>query len=362
LKERDIVVWLSREERIGPLKIVSVLKKISDLNELPEMNEDELKQLLGDEVGKRFPKEIKEFKCNEYENELKKKGIFIVTIFDKDYPELLRFIPDNPAVLFCIGDRTILNDDKMISIVGSRTPTVYGRETAYYFGKEFAEAGITVVSGMALGIDFAAHTAAIENGGRTIAVLGSGVDVCYPERNRKLYNSLIEKHLIISENPPGTYPLTYTFPLRNRIISGLSEGVLIVEAREKSGSLITADSALSQNRNVYAVPGRISDSLSKGTNKLIADGAAAIAISPDDILFDYYGVYCEKKHGKIKVQTDLSEDEEKVMNVMGTDPIFVEDIALKLGITVGKLLTLLIKLEKAGAIKQVDRGYYILHP
>ena len=362
MTNREILVWLSREERIGPLKIVSVLKKIPEPEELLEMNGDDLKHLLGDKVGKRFSDEIKEFKCNEYENELKKKGIFIVTIYDEDYPALLRFIPDNPAVLFCIGDRTILNDEKKISIVGSRTPTVYGRETAYYFGKEFAGAGITVVSGMALGIDAAAHTAAVENGGRTIAVLGSGVDVCYPERNRKLYNSLIEKHLIISENPPGTYPLTYTFPLRNRIISGLSEGVLIVEAREKSGSLITADSALSQNRNVYAVPGRISDSLSKGTNKLIAEGAAAMAISPDDILFDYYGIYCEEKHGKKTVPSGLSEDEKMVMKVMGTDPIYVEDIAIKLGITVGRLLTLLIKLEKAGAIKQIDRGYYILHP
>lgn len=202
----------------------------------------------------------------------------------EQYPELLRKISSPPETLYCIGELSCLSE-RCVAVVGSRKATPYGRNVAFRLGKRLAESGVTVVSGMAEGIDAEAHRGALEAGGRTIAVLGCGPDICYPKTNRELKDRIEREGLIISQFRPGTEPRPYHFPLRNRIISGISEAVVVVEAGMSSGSLITAESAAEQGRDVYAVPGNINSLSSAGTNRLIKDGALPL-VTVDDILWD----------------------------------------------------------------------------
>lgn len=209
-----------------------------------------------------------------------KDKIRIIDIGDRVYPQALREIPDPPEKLYCLGDVRLLNRPSL-AIVGSRKCSEYGRQTAMKIGKEAGKNNLVVVSGMASGIDSFGHMGALQVGGKTIAVMGCGVDVCYPKENRKLYEQIAQEGLIVSELPPGTEPMPYTFPQRNRIISGISMATVVVEAGINSGALITAERAASQGREVFAVPGNISSQYSLGTNKLIMDGARPIAVVDD---------------------------------------------------------------------------------
>ena len=209
-----------------------------------------------------------------------KDKIRIIDIGDRVYPQALREIPDPPEKLYCLGDVRLLNRPSL-AIVGSRKCSEYGRQTAMKIGKEAGKNNLVVVSGMASGIDSFGHMGALQVGGKTIAVMGCGVDVCYPKENRKLYDQIAQEGLIVSELPPGTEPMPYTFPQRNRIISGISMATVVVEAGINSGALITAERAASQGREVFAVPGNISSQYSLGTNKLIMDGARPIAVVDD---------------------------------------------------------------------------------
>lgn len=198
----------------------------------------------------------------------------------QEYPHLLRFIRQAPATLYFRGDMGLCSTP-CLGVVGARKATPYGKWVAYHLGKRTAALGITLVSGMAAGIDSAAHRGALDGGGKTIAVLGCGPDVCYPNSNREMVKAILKTGLILSEYPPGTQPLPFQFPLRNRIISGLSQAVVIVEAGISSGSLITAEWAMEQGREVYAVPGNINSVYSIGTNKLIQDGAVPLVVIDD---------------------------------------------------------------------------------
>lgn len=212
----------------------------------------------------------------------------VIRTIDKmspEYPERLRNIPDPPKLLYVIG--SLPEDDRpSCAIVGARMCDHYGSTIARQYGRILASHGIRIISGMAIGIDSTAQAGALEGKGRTYAVLGCGVDICYPPGSRALYESVAASGGIISELPPGTPPKRWNFPLRNRIISGLADLVLVVEAKSKSGSLITADYALEQGRTVYAVPGRVGDALSDGCNNLIAQGAG-IASSPEILLSEF---------------------------------------------------------------------------
>lgn len=209
-----------------------------------------------------------------------KDKIRIIDIGDRAYPQALREIPDPPEKLYCLGDVRLLNKPSL-AIVGSRKCSEYGRQTALKIGKEAGKNNLVVVSGMASGIDSFGHMGALQAGGKTVAVMGCGVDICYPKENRKLYEQIINEGLVVSELPPGTEPMPYTFPQRNRIISGISSATVVVEAGINSGALITAERAVSQGREVFAVPGNISSQYSLGTNKLIMDGARPIAVVDD---------------------------------------------------------------------------------
>ena len=207
-----------------------------------------------------------------------------VTPLQQEYPKLLRLIPDPPPQLYYIGNLSLASN-LCVAIVGARKASEYGKWVAMTLGKRLAEHDVTVVSGMAMGIDTYGHKGALEVGGKTVAVLGCGIDVCYPPSNRKLKEQIEMYGLVLSEYPSGYQPLPYTFPKRNRIISGLCHSTVIVEAGIASGSLITAERAADQGRNIYAVPGNITNIYSMGTNKLIADGAIPLIVV-DDILKD----------------------------------------------------------------------------
>ena len=210
----------------------------------------------------------------------KSDNIRIIKKEDKTYPKLLKNIPDPPEKLYCIGDVGLL-EGKKLAVVGSRKCSEYGKTTAMRIGDACARYDVALVSGMAKGIDSFAHIGALKAGGKTIAVLGCGVDICYPRENRKLYEQIAEKGLLISELPPGKEPMPYTFPMRNRIISGISDATCVVEAGTGSGALITAERAAVQGREVFAVPGNIHSHYSLGTNKLLTDGAIPIAVIDD---------------------------------------------------------------------------------
>jgi len=230
-----------------------------------------------------------------------------VRIGDRDYPELLKYIPDPPGLLYYAGDISLASKPS-IAIVGARKATSYGKWAAYGFAKKLAEYGIVVVSGMAYGVDSWAHKGAVENKGKTIAVLGCGIDICYPDANRALRDDILKEGLILSEYEPGTPPLPFRFPLRNRIISGLSLGTIVVEAGISSGSLITAEYAADQGRNIYALPGNINSVYSFGTNKLIKDGATPLIVF-DDII-DELGIMRQAPDSAVK--TELGKDEKAI--------------------------------------------------
>ncbi|WP_255404686.1 DNA-processing protein DprA [Thermoactinomyces sp. DSM 45892] len=222
--------------------------------------------------------------------ELQMKRIEIMTVYDADYPELLREIPQPPWVLYLRGDRQLLNE-ACFAMVGTRKPTPYGRKITKQLAEQFVQAGLTVVSGMATGIDGDAHHAVLESGGKTIAVLGTGIDVVYPKNHVRLYEKLVQRGLVISESPPGTRGNPGLFPQRNRIISGLSLGTIVVEAAERSGSLITAECSMEQGREVFAVPGPATSEQVPNRYKLIspmfmAMSSGAMSGRPDTVLLD----------------------------------------------------------------------------
>lgn len=238
---------------------------------------------------------------------IKTEDIGQVCLGDRDYPELLKYIPDPPEKLYYTGDLSVANKPA-IAVVGARKATAYGKWAAYGFGKKLSEYGIAVVSGMAYGIDSFAHKGAVENHGKTVAVLGCGVDICYPDTNRILRENIRKEGLLLSEYEPGTPPMPFRFPLRNRIISGLCIGTIVVEAGLSSGSLITAERAAEQGRNIYALPGNINNMYSFGTNKLIKDGATPL-ITFDDVI-DELGIARQVSPEALKIE--LGRDEREI--------------------------------------------------
>lgn len=290
-----------------------------------------------------------------------RRGITIIDQSDKDYPYYLKQIADPPIVLFVIGNVKYLNQP-MIAIVGARKCSEYGFECAKRLARELATFNICVTSGMALGIDEAAHKGALEVGS-TVAVLGTGIDVCYPASNYDIYEKIQDKGCIVSEYFPGTKGLPYHFPKRNRIISGMAIGTLVVEAALKSGSLITANLALEQNREVFAVPGNITSSLSGGTNNLIKNGAKLVMTAQDVV--DELGCYgFEFKNNGMQLKLKeydklLAKDEIIVYDCLSWQPMNIDEIAMKLSWQIGALDTLLIKLQIKGLVQRLPGNRYM---
>ena len=275
-----------------------------------------------------------------------------------EYPEKLNNYPKMPEILFVKGR---LPDRKKpsIAIVGARACSTYGRIQAFRYAKVLSSAGVQIISGMAYGIDAEAHKGALEGGTATYAVLAGGVDICYPAGNKALYERILrEGGGIISEQPPGMRARNYFFPARNRIISGLADMVLIVEAREKSGSLITAQWALDQGKTVYAIPGPVNEELSIGCHKLIYDGAG-IAYSPEILLRELVMNYENKVKSDSKNDLGLASDLKLVYSCLDLRPKSTDFFIQKTGLPPRQIGSLLLELKLSGLIREIGRHYYI---
>ena len=369
MEDRYFLAAVSCTEGIGPMRLkkligvfgsakalwkspISDIIRESDLSVDLSMTFDKFRHTHPD-----APEEIAE-KC-------RLGNISLLTVYDEDYPRALKEIYRPPVILYMKG--TIVPDEFCLAMVGSRRATRYGETVAEELSKKLSAAGVTVVSGAAMGIDTAAHKGALKSG-RTVAVLGSGVDICYPAENRKLLAAIAEKGAVVSEYPIGTPPNARNFPARNRIISGLSRGTVVVEAAEKSGALITAEYALNDNRDVFAVPGNIFSSMSRGCHRLIQSGAKLVA-DADDILSEYKNFMdraAKKTAGqaakpatatfpKEKILPDMDEGERAVYTALSVEnPMSIDDVTLKLNLDVSEVSALLLTMSLKGLVKETD--------
>ena len=353
----DLFYWLALSLIPGVGSIL--LKRLLDQFKTPEaVFQAPMNELLNIEgLGERVAKEIRKGPVEKaVEKELyllKEVGGKIVTLKDSAYPKRLRDIYDPPPLLYVRGDLKE-EDEFAISIVGSRKTSPYGRGMTERMSQELARHGITIVSGMARGIDSLAHWGAISGGGRTIAVLGCGVDVIYPSENRNLFAKIIDRGAILSEFPMGSPPEGGHFPRRNRIISGLSLGVVVVQAGEKSGSLITAGYALEQGREVFAVPGNVGTESSRGTHRLIKEGAKLVE-SSEDILEEILPQWRREGEATPKVEIprpDLTEEERVLYELLSETPLHIDVMIRESRLDPGKVSSLLLNLEFKGLVSQ----------
>lgn len=287
---------------------------------------------------------------------IEKQGITVLTWDDDLYPRRLKEIDQPPPVLYVRGE-LLEEDEWAVAIVGTRRVTPYGRQVAEEVAGVLARNGVTVVSGMARGIDTISHRAALAAGGRTIAVLGSGVDRIYPPENRKLSEDIMHRGALISDYPLGTPPEGINFPPRNRIISGISLGVVIIEAGAKSGALITAGFAADQGRDVFAVPGNILAPQSKGTNRLIQDGAHPL-LNPQDVLDALdLAMITEHRVARIILPTDATEA--RLFEVLGVEPLHVDEIRARIDLPIEQVSSTLALMELKGMVRQVGGMNYV---
>ena len=283
-------------------------------------------------------------------------GLEVLTWDDEAYPESLRTVDGAPPVIYVRG-RILSQDEWAIAVVGTRHASNYGREVARVLGSELAQAGVTVISGLALGIDTVAHRAALDAGGRTIAVLGSGVDQIYPPQNRGLAQAIVQQGALISDYALGTRPDASNFPPRNRIISGLSRGVIIVEAGERSGALITARFAAEQGRDLFAVPGSILAPGSAGCNALIQQGAAPL-LSVDDVL-EQLNMSRIVDHTAVRQSVPPDPAEAALLQHLSHEPVHVDDLVRLANMTTGQVSSLLALMELKGMVRQIGVMSYV---
>ncbi|OLS01747.1 DNA-processing protein DprA [Tissierella creatinophila] len=363
LKCRDIFIWLNN---IGiTSKNISKLEHyFVDIREILEVSSE--KMLSIPDIRKESLHKILKTRNKDFIYDilfrLKELDIDTITVLDKEYPESLINIYDKPYVLYQKGD-IIEKDNLSIAVVGSRKSTSYGIWACEKFTKELVNLGVTIVSGVALGIDTIAHKTAIKEGGRTIGILGNGIDVYYPKKNEFLYKEIVNHGAILTEFPLGTKPMPYNFPQRNRIITGLSLGLIVIEAKEKSGTSITAHHALEQGKDVFALPGNINSIYSEGTNKLIKDGAIPL-LEMDDILETIdrikQNMLNENLSKKTIDFTKLSDTESKIIEIIRQKPTHCDIISYRTGINISSVTSILTILELKGLIKELDNRIFAL--
>lgn len=289
---------------------------------------------------------------------IKEMNINFISMINEKFPKKLIHIPDSPCCLYIKGSLPSENEPS-IAIIGARNCSNYGKEIALEYARRLAENGVQIISGLARGIDSYGHEGALAVGGKTFGILGCGVNICYPKENFNLFTGMIENGGIISEYPINTQPLSMFFPERNRIISGLADIILVIEAREKSGSLITTDMALEQGKDIFAVPGRVTDALSSGCNRLISQGAA-IANSPKDIMDEFNLKYIQKNKKLFKKNHNLLERKENmVYSGLDLQPKSLDEIMKNIDLEYSEIMVALVDLEIKGLIKETSKNYYI---
>ncbi len=352
INKRNILIWLNNLGGISYKMILDMEAYFGSILEIWGAQAKHLYRILGGKsiIVDKMLNARKEHYLEELLLEIKGKDFNLITILDKDYPEKLKNIYNPPYVLFIKGNLKL--DKPLIGMVGARKSTSYGRWAARKFARELVDWGIGIVSGLALGIDAESHKSAIDEGGYTIGVLGCGIDLVYPKSNYQLYKELELKGCIISEYGMGVPPLKHNFPARNRIISGLSDGVVVIEAGERSGTLITVGHALEQGKDVFALPGNINNYQSKGTNKLIKEGAK-ILLSIEDITEELeYKYNLHNKTKKLELLDALGDDELKIYNIIKREPIHIDVLSYKSELDISQLSTILTILEIKGYVQQ----------
>lgn len=353
------LVGLSLLPGIGPARFHRLLERCGEPERAWHASEGDLIALGVD--AKTLPSLLERRKSLDLERELEKLrrlDVTVLSVYDADYPPQLKEIFNSPALLYIKGQIT-RQDDQAIGVVGTRSPSVYGKELTARIVPDLVAAGLTIVSGMARGVDSIAHTAALHAGGRTIAVLGCGIDVIYPAENRRLYQRIQDAGAVVTEYPLGTKPDAFNFPARNRIISGLSLGSVVVEAGGRSGALITADYALEQNREVFAFPGRATDRGSAGCNKLIRDGRAKLVTSTQDIL-DELDLTVAVQQLEIKAVIPANDDEGKLLALLSHDPIHIDDLVRRTAMPAPAVASTLMMLELKGSVRQLGSMLFVL--
>jgi len=359
-------IWLNQKACLSRSKQTRLLSHFGSIEAIYKANLSlytELDFLTSEELNLLTKKDIED--CYEELGKLRKIGGGIITIDSPEYPEILKEISSPPNVLYYRGHLVDLNNSLCIAMVGTRKATYYGKDCAFSLAKELSKMGIVVVSGLALGIDSKSHEGALNGGSPTVAVIGCGVDVAYPPSNANLMNSIMSNGMVISEYPLGVHPEKYHFPERNRIISGICRGTLVVEADYKSGSLITAKSASEQNRDVFAVPGNINSTYSKGTNYLLKDGAHFVTTAEDIISF--YRFDCPElftkpiRSFKEAVPENLPPEgspEEKILSALGEETLHTDTICQLTGLDTGTVNASLLMMELSGTVAKLPGGFY----
>ncbi len=358
MTDREAYIALNMMEGLGPIKVRALIDMLGSPQAVFEVEGSALQQVRG--IGQKLCSSILtqrgEIDPQAEIEQAAELGIRILTPLDGEYPEALKTIHDPPLALYVRG--SFSPDEHMLGIVGSRKATHYGLNIADRMAYQLAQTGFTIVSGLARGIDTAAHQGALKGKGRTIAVLGAAIDQLYPPENAELADAIAQSGAVISEYPLGRQADRMTFPYRNRIISGLSMGVLVVEAGFKSGTLHTADAALEQGRSVFAIPGRIDHPSAKGTNRLIKNGAKLVD-NVGDILEEFQllippGEMEEpEKQASARPEIPLSEDEKRLVEALWQEALDVDSLARVVGLTSAEISGLLLGLEMKRVIKML---------
>ncbi len=353
MSEREVYLGFSLFPGVGPVTIQKIKKENGSVDFLWRASERELEEL-------GFPKRLREsfikfrtnFSIEHYISTLSKSDVWYLAFCDKDYPVQLKDLENPPLVIFGKGNKELLHSSQIAGIVGTRKMSSYGRTVTQHFAEYLGRAGYTIISGLALGVDAAAHEASLNSIGKTIAVLGNGVNICFPRANEKLYFRILENGgTIVSEYPLNVQPSVGSFPARNRIIAALSHVLLVTEGMRKSGSLITAEIALSLKRRVFAVPGPITSSLSEGPYYLIQQGARLVT-KPEDITLT----------NKIRLNNlpELSPEEKRIVDLLIIEERTVDQLVKETHISLRALSLVLSQMEIKQLIMRTSKGTFLL--
>ncbi len=349
-------VAMKMANHLGPARIRTLLQHYGSMREAWHAPERELRGVLDSRTLRELITVRADVDVAALWHRTTLHGVRVTCWTDVDYPPLLLEIPAPPPVLYYRGQMT-QTDTTAVAIVGTRRVTAYGREMAHRIAFDLAKAGVTIVSGLATGVDGIAHRAALEAGGRTIAVLGSGIDVIYPGNHRDLANRISDQGAVVTDYPPGTKPDRFNFPPRNRIISGLSLGVVVIEAPERSGALITVDFAAEQGRDAFAVPGPIHAPASAGCLRILREGATLVR-NAEDVLEDLHIRRAEAVESPAQITLPLSDSEHRLLSVMTSQPQHIDDIAAKVNRSINDVSGLLMMLELQEVVRNNGGGYY----
>lgn len=366
-REKAYLHWLYQAAGISAGGFLRTLAPFGTAEEIyGQLHSGKLAERISPRYGKRLTR-MSEF-SRDYDVEgaygrMRERGICLVTEREAEFPSRLKEIPDAPWGLYYVG-RLPSEKERAVAIVGARDCTEYGRFMAKRFGDGFARAGVQVISGLARGIDGISQKAALEAGGYTLGVFGCGVDICYPEENRALYDALGTAGGFCSEYPPGTPPKAAFFPPRNRLISGFADGLLVIEAKEKSGTLITVDMALEQGREVYALPGRATDPLSGGCNRLIRQGAGLVS-TPEELLEELYGESVTREGNAQTKLVFLEGVQGELLEILDFCPLPAEELQRRYVEKYGETIALpllfreLLELCAGGYAGQIGGSYFM---